>query len=184
MLPSLQFKDDLFSVDEETALLARIDQEAWDTSLKRRVIHFGHAYKYRFGEAPAHVAPCPDWAVALLDACRAANLAIPEVPLEKLQIIVNEYEPGQGIAAHVDDPVRFDNWVVTVTLGSGCGMCFRERGGAGDVEVYLKRRSAYLMTNEARYNWTHEIAARKSDVVNGRRVPRERRVSVTFRSVV
>lgn len=184
MVPSLQFQNDLFSVDEETALLARIDQEPWDTSLKRRVIHYGHAYKYRFGEAPVNVAPCPAWAIALLEKCRAANLPIPEVPLEKLQIIVNEYEPGQGIAAHIDDPMRFDDWVVTITLGSGCGMRFREKGGDGDVEVYLRRRSAYLMTNEARYNWTHEIAARKSDCVDGRRIPRERRVSVTFRSVV
>jgi alkylated DNA repair dioxygenase AlkB len=40
-----------------------------------------------------------------------------------------------------------------------------------------------ILSGEARYDWTHEIPARKSDVINGARQPRTRRVSLTFRTV-
>lgn len=40
-----------------------------------------------------------------------------------------------------------------------------------------------ILSGPARYDWTHEIPARKSDVINGARQPRRRRVSLTFRAV-
>ena len=40
-----------------------------------------------------------------------------------------------------------------------------------------------ILSGEARYDWTHEIPAHKSDMINGARQPRTRRVSLTFRTV-
>lgn len=166
------------------ALIVEIDTGEWETTLSRNVQQFGHRYNYgRRSENPDTVLPIPQWASELFEKCRATGLAIPGVAPETLQVIVNNYEPGQGIAAHIDDPVRFTNWVVTLTLGSGCGMRFKEKGGNGSEEVYLPPRSAYLMRGKARYDWTHEIPARKSDKVEGQRVARGRRISVTFRAV-
>lgn len=184
MVPDLDCHLDILSPEEEAALLAKIDVGEWETTLSRKVQQFGHRYNYgRSSENPVTVQPIPSWASELFEKCRMAGLAIPEVPPETLQVIVNHYEPGQGISAHVDDPVRFTNWVVTITLGSGCGMRFKEKGGEGLEEVYLPRRSAYLMRGKARYNWTHEIPARKSDKIDGQRVARGQRISVTFRAV-
>jgi alkylated DNA repair dioxygenase AlkB len=184
MVPDLDFRLDVLTAEEEAEVIAAIDEASWETTLKRRVQQYGHRYNYgRAQNNPATVLPAPAWATDLFQKCRATGLNVPDVPVEHLQIIVNEYEPGQGISAHVDDSIRFSNWVMTVTLNSGCGMRFREREGPGDQEVFLNPRSAYLMRGQARYSWTHEIAARKTDKVNGRRLARGRRISVTFRAI-
>jgi len=41
-----------------------------------------------------------------------------------------------------------------------------------------------VMGGDARYLWRHSIAARRSDVVDGRGIERDRRVSLTFRTVL
>jgi len=50
-------------------------------------------------------------------------------------------------------------------------------------DLYVAPRSVYIMTGEARYKWKHEMIARKSDIVDGKRVKRERRISITLRNV-
>jgi hypothetical protein len=48
--------------------------------------------------------------------------------------------------------------------------------------LLLPRRSLLTMSDEARYDWQHEIAARKNDRWRGSTIPCTRRLSVTFRS--
>ena len=44
------------------------------------------------------------------------------------QVIVNEYEPGQGIAAHVDCvPSGFSGTIASLSLLSSCTMHFQDR---------------------------------------------------------
>lgn len=62
-------------------------------------------------------------------------------------------------------------------------MELRAEGGDRRCGVGLPARSLLLLRGEARYAWSHGIAARKSDVVDGRLVLRRRRLSVTFRQV-
>jgi hypothetical protein len=49
--------------------------------------------------------------------------------------------------------------------------------------LHLPARSLLILTGEARYEWQHGIAPRRSDKIDGRMVPRGRRVSLTFRQV-
>lgn len=49
--------------------------------------------------------------------------------------------------------------------------------------VYLPPRSLLHLSGEVRYGWTHAIAPRATDVVDGKVCPRGERVSLTFRSV-
>jgi alkylated DNA repair dioxygenase AlkB len=71
--------------------------------------------------------------------------------------------------------------VAAFTLGSGAEMVFR-RGG--EVEsLYVEPGSLYIMSGDARSKWTHEMPGRKSDMVDGKKIPRGRRISVTFRNV-
>ena len=53
-----------------------------------------------------------------------------------------------------------------------------------NIDVYLPPRSLLVLTGESRQLWKHGIAARKSDLVNGVRVKRERRVSLSFREIL
>ena len=49
--------------------------------------------------------------------------------------------------------------------------------------VWLPARSLLLMQDEARFNWSHGIAPRKHDKVDGVLIPRQRRISLTLRQV-
>lgn len=48
----------------------------------------------------------------------------------------------------------------------------------------LAQRSLLCIVDKARYEWKHGIVARKSDAINGKRIQRERRLSLTFRKVI
>jgi alkylated DNA repair dioxygenase AlkB len=52
-----------------------------------------------------------------------------------------------------------------------------------NIAVTLEPRSLLFMSGAARYEWTHEILSRKTDIVAGEKRLRERRVSLTFRKV-
>jgi alkylated DNA repair dioxygenase AlkB len=47
--------------------------------------------------------------------------------------------------------------------------------------MLLEPRSLLILSDEARYEWQHGIARRKTDRCDGRAIPRARRLSVTFR---
>lgn len=91
---------------------------------------------------------------------------------------------------HVDSPASFTGVVAMVSLLESWEMQFRKRRENTKV-VRLERRSATILEGEARYKWTHEIPKRKTEpgpVKPGKkrpsRIPRDRRVSLTFRKVI
>jgi alkylated DNA repair dioxygenase AlkB len=180
--PGARVVPDYLTVEQETALLAEIDARPWLTDLKRRVQHYGYRYDYRSKgvDVSRRLGGLPDWAAVLAARLQADGLieAVPD------QLIVNEYEPGQGIARHVDHVRNFGPTVVSLSLGSGCEMEFGHPESGETRSVYLAPRGAVVLSGPARYEWTHAIAKRKADVVDGKPVPRARRVSMTFRTVV
>ena len=91
---------------------------------------------------------------------------------------VISYDPGVGMHDHYDDNV-YGDWILGLTLGSGCTINFKN--GNKTVPIYLEPRSAYLMTGDARYKWTHGIVEQEFDIVKGEKKKRGRRISMTFR---
>ncbi|MCZ7452357.1 alpha-ketoglutarate-dependent dioxygenase AlkB [Rhizobium rhizogenes] len=180
--PGVVYFSAFLSPDEEAAVAAILDAGAWSTELKRRVQHFGYRYDYkaRTVTPDAYLGPLPQWlgvfAKRLVTAGYCRNL--PD------QVIANEYLPGQGISAHVDCVPCFDDTIVSVSLLSTCEMVFRDLRGSAACGVLLQPRSGVLLRDAGRYGWTHEIPARKSDIVNGVRTARDRRISLTFRKVI
>jgi alkylated DNA repair protein alkB family protein 8 len=104
------------------------------------------------------------------------------------QLTVNLYRPGEGIGSHVDTPSAFGDGLISVSLSGGIVMEFRKVSGAGDGKdkrlVYLPPRSLLLMSGAARYEWEHMIVTRSTDTVNGRVLPRQRRLSLTLRTAL
>jgi alkylated DNA repair dioxygenase AlkB len=100
------------------------------------------------------------------------------------QVIINEYEPGQGIAPHIDRETCFGPVVASLSLAGDTVMEFSKRGTSERVPVFLPNRSLLIITGEARYRWRHGIAQRRFDTVNSLAMPRRRRVSLTFRTVL
>jgi alkylated DNA repair dioxygenase AlkB len=106
------------------------------------------------------------------------------LPMVPDQLIINEYQPGQGIANHVDCEPCFGETIISVSLGSNCVMDFINLKTKEKLEVMLEPRSLVVISGEARHNWTHGIAARKADNFNGIKVERQLRISMTFRNVI
>ena len=80
-----------------------------------------------------------------------------------IQVTVNEYRPGIGIASHVDTHTAFTDGIASVTLGAGC--TFRMQHDPNDESVWLAPRSLLIMSGATRYAWRHSISGRKYDRV-------------------
>jgi alkylated DNA repair dioxygenase AlkB len=179
--PGAIYITEFLSREEEEAIKDRLDAGEWSNTLKRRVQHFGYLYDYRARAvtADAYLGRLPEWLEMFAErlVTRGYFVDLPD------QVIANEYLPGQGISAHVDCVPCFDDTIVSISLLSQCEMVFRERSSSRSLAMLLHPRSGILLKGASRYDWTHEIPARKSDVTDGTKVNRGRRVSLTFRKV-
>jgi alkylated DNA repair dioxygenase AlkB len=164
--------------EEQGRVLAEIDNGLWLGDLRRRVQHYGYKYDYRARiiNHSMRVGPLPPFAADVAERLMSRGL-INEFPD---QAIVNEYQPGQGIGAHVDCETCFRNTIVTVSLGSTCEMDFVSLESSEVRSILLEPGSVLVLRDAGRYRWMHRIMARTSD--HG--VPRGRRVSLTYRNVI
>lgn len=174
VLPGLAHQDGAVTLEEESALISRIDGaelapfrfQQWTG--KRLTRSFGWSYDFETGHfAPTD--PIPDWLAAVrAKAARFAGLD----PTELVQALVIRYDPGATIGWHRDRPV-FEH-VVGISLGAPTKMRFRRRTGAKfeRVSAPLARRSAYHLAGAVRHDWEHSIAAMDQP-----------RWSITFRSL-
>lgn len=174
----LTFRSTFIDRDAETKLLAEIDTRTWSTAMSRRVQHYGWEYDYRARtiRPESYLGPLPQFLQELAGRVGASAGFIPD------QAIINEYTPGQGIAAHVDCEPCFGDTVAMVGLGADIAMDFAHKNSDRVWNFRFARCGLLVIAGEARYDWTHSIARRMSDRQFG--IRRQRRVSVTFRSVV
>lgn len=181
-VPGLRYIDDYIDGVGEQELIATIDRQPWILDLRRRVQHYGYKYDYR-SKVIDHsmlLGPLPEWLERLAVRLYRENW-VEEIPD---QVIVNEYTPGQGITPHIDCKPCFAETIASLSVGAACLMAFANKTLGQSYSVILERRSLLVMSGIARYEWTHSIPARKRDVLDGRTVPRERRLSLTFRKVI
>ena len=163
-------------------LLNQIDKQQWHYFSKRRYQHYGVKYDYETGKLNRDImSELPEWLSRLSHKLHKDG-HIPEVPN---QVFVNEYQPGQGIGGHIDREPWFKDTIIALSLGSSCIMDFTNQSDkTKKVPVWLAPRSIAVLTEAARYTWLHGIPARKSDVWDGRKYARQRRISLTFRRVI
>lgn len=206
--PGLALLPDFITSEEETSLLAFLDAQPWRTDLSRRTMHYGGTYclmpprdatpaeRDAIASTIITASPIPPEVNFILERMIAAGLYSPYT--KPSYCIVNEYLPGQGISAHVEN-FRFGEPVCSLTLAGSDIMRFHELEEAHDgsvrsgrvkegkrtgrrADVRLKRRSLCVLRGKARKQWQHEI-------VRGRKAQGDgekgwRRVSLTFRTDV
>ena len=179
-IPGLLYIPGYISPTRHDELLREIDAQPWRGDLARRTQHYGYVYDYRAKkvDAAAFVGALPPWLQPIADQLHLDQL-IDHAPD---QAIINEYEPGQGIASHVDCVPCFGNAVISLSLGSAVVMDFKRQ--ERHIPVLLEPCGLVVLRQQARYEWTHGIAKRRSDTYNGQRIERGRRISITFRTVV
>ncbi|KOY87178.1 DNA repair protein [bacterium 336/3] len=180
-IQGLIYISNFISEEEEKSLIHQIDNATWLNDLKRRVQHYGYKYDYqkRKIDASMKIGDLPDW---------IENLAISiyekgYIPYKADQVIVNEYLAGQGIAHHIDCEPCFDDTIASLSLGSFCTMEFISKDKTLKSEIFLEPQSLLIMADEARYEWLHGIKAKKSDIIEGKKKVRDRRLSLTFRKI-
>lgn len=173
-----------FLSEQESQLFKEcVDGETWEPMGQRRILQYGHVY-HRGTEKVSEIVPTrpmPSWCRLL--AQKIVNhegwSAFPD------QVIINEYQPGQGIGRHVDDPELFGPSVAVVSLGGPALLEF-SRADSTDHNRYsilLEPGSLLVLSGEARYGWRHEIKRRSSDRLGDLLHQRGRRISITFRTM-
>ena len=174
VIPGLKYEDQVISRAEEQQLLTHL--MALDLAPfrfhrfvgNRKTQSFG--WRYDFDDASfTRTEPIPDW----LDPLRRKAAAFARVePADFTHVLLARYDPGAGIGWHRDRDV-FDR-VVGVSLGSPATLRFRQRilTGFRRASLELAPRSAYLLSEESRWEWEHRIT------------PGEQlRFSITFRTM-
>jgi alkylated DNA repair dioxygenase AlkB len=170
-IPGLRYVPHYVSSADEAAFVAAINRAPWNTEWNRRRQSYGSSYG-----SSRRTLPIPKWGLQL--AQRLFEDGVTPVPFDHM--LVNEYEPGQGIAMH-RDYAPFGATVVSISLLSPCVMDFRQIEPPCKEQLLLERHSLLVLSDTARYEWQHGIAARKTDIWNGIRIQRSRRLSITFR---
>lgn len=161
------------NMNEEAELLYEIHRLEWQDVVmhgmkaKRKVAHFGMDYKFGSREVSSGE-KIPEFLNPLLTKIEK-EFSIPKSDIE--EVLVSHYPPGAPIGWHLDAPM-FEK-VIGISLLSSCEMRFRKREERKFAfKKVLQKRSAYLLSGEARWQWQHHIPPVK-----------EERYSVTFRTI-
>lgn len=176
-IPGLYYLPNALTPEQEKYFFSYLDgpNATWegvtDSAVSRLVQHYGYRYDYKRRTVSGPTHPIPEEWKSILGLGYRWN-----------QVLVNEYYPGQGISAHIDAPVYGDT-IICYTIGSGATMRFTNEDTGETVDVYVAPRSVYIMSGESRYTWKHELVGRKTNRVNGKIIPRDRRISITLRWV-
>ena len=182
IISGLSYVSDYISTALEKVLIEQIDAQPWITELKRRVQHYGYKYDYKARGITQdfRIGAIPDWLAGLCADLRTQGY-FAQTPD---QVIINEYQPGQGISPHIDCVPCFGETIASLSLGSPCVMDFMHPQSGAKSSMLLEPRSLLVLSDDARYAWQHGIAARKSDRYDGHLISRARRISLTFRKVI
>ena len=187
-IPGIDYREVFLNPDECDEIVRMINDQPWRNDLSRRVQHYGWRYDYASkGVAEdTRLGPLPDWLLSIAERLHQEGFfeGVPD------QVIINEYQPGQGIAPHIDRET-FGPTVATISLCDCWPMEFTPIGTKtdhnGKSELFLSVGSLLVLKGDARNKWLHGIAKRKSDKHEPQkkeRRPRQRRISVTFRTVI
>ena len=182
-VPGLKFVEGFLTPEQQAYCVKRVDaaESEWRNDLSRRVQHYGWRYDYkaRAITPDMHIGELPDWLIDIAQRLYEETGLYDRVPE---QVIVNEYLPGQGIATHIDH-LGFGPTVCTISLLDDWEMDFSERW-QDKSPALLQRGSCVLLTGPSRSTWQHGIAPRQTETSEDGRRKRQRRLSLTFRTVV
>ena len=168
----------------QRALIDCIDTNPWRADLERRVQHYGWRYDYRTKTVTPDMdlGPLPYWVDEVATRLYTETKLFDRVPD---QAIVNEYQPGQGIALHADRQC-FGDTIATLSLGDDWETRLRPVRGTAreDRRIMLARGSVLILTADSRSRWMHGIDRRRTEKSPRGQRGRRRRLSLTFRTML
>ena len=133
--PSVWHLPDWITPDEEASLTRCADgapPERWTRLRGRRLQNLGGLPKPP--PEGMHAEPLPPWVASVCDALVAAGVFDADAPPN--HVLLNEYQPGQGIDAHRDGPLYAPR-VAILSLCSHCAFEFLRNDAARDAVCSL-----------------------------------------------
>lgn len=182
----LYYIENYIDEEQEEELIKKIDELKWyplsNNKNSRKVQHYGYKYNYTTRNIYEKTTKIPSFLKLLqnelTDICQELNLINHDEKFN--QCIINNYEEGQGISAHIDR-TEYGSVIGCFIINSGSSIIFRKKDKIK--EKYINNKSLYIMSGDSRYKWTHEIPNRKKDNYKDKIYKRNRRISITFRIV-
>ncbi|KAI4877777.1 hypothetical protein NFI96_033000, partial [Prochilodus magdalenae] len=173
----VEVRENFITEEEENALLQELEP-----GLKKKRYEFDHwddaIHGYRETERLQWGSAC----AALLSRVRA--VAFPEGSPLLGPVHVLDLDKAGYIKPHVDSVKFCGSTIAGLSLLSDSVMrLVREENSADWVDLLLSRRSLYIVRDEARFKFTHEILKDEESFFSGQRVPRLRRISVICRNL-
>lgn len=157
-ISGLTLIDSFLSNDEVEKLKTFLEESKdWQHTVRgvnksRAVLQFGYSYPYRAGAKLTKTIPIPNEFKFIIKRIQALE---PTSKFHPNQVIVNRYYKNQGITKHIDHTKFFGKSICCLTIGSTGIMVFRQGKEAYNIKV--QERSLYIMREDARYKWTHEM---------------------------
>lgn len=168
----LIFLENYITEEDEKNMYAMMEENEWVPKENRLVQQYNFSYSYvppyKLKSAP--VAPEILKTIANTLPALESNGTL-NAPNTKWQIIINRYLKGEGISPHIDHVKLFSDKVYCITLGSPATMRFT--CDAEKYDLVPSNRSMYVMTEDARYKWKHQMMPLKHGT----------RYSITFRAI-
>uniref|UniRef100_A0A3P9H6E3 Alpha-ketoglutarate-dependent dioxygenase alkB homolog 7, mitochondrial n=1 Tax=Oryzias latipes TaxID=8090 RepID=A0A3P9H6E3_ORYLA len=163
--------------EEEAALLRELEP-----GLKKKRYEFDHwddaIHGYRETERSSWGPACED----ILNRVRSAAFADGRPLLGPVHVL--DLDKAGYIKPHIDSVKFCGSTIAGLSLLSDSIMrLVKEDDPNKQLDLLLTRRSLYILRDQARYNFTHEILKDEESVFSGQKVPRHRRISVICRNL-
>lgn len=163
--------------EEEGALLRELEP-----GLKKKRYEFDHwdnaIHGYRETERVSWGAVCEE----ILN--RVRSVAFPEGSPLLGPVHILDLDKTGFIKPHIDSVKFCGSTIAGLSLLSDSVMRLVKEDSTDEwLDLLLPRHSLYILRNQARYNFTHEILKDEESVFNGQKVPRQRRISVICRNL-
>ncbi|CAI9739727.1 alpha-ketoglutarate-dependent dioxygenase alkB homolog 7, mitochondrial-like [Octopus vulgaris] len=172
---NVEIHEDFLSLEEHESLLAEIEPY-----LKRLRYEYDHWDDAIHGYRETERKQWNDSNTKILDRVKSVAFQPPEAPLPFVHVL--DINKDGYIKPHVDS-VRFcGRTIAGLSLLSESVMrlvCEKDKSKSGD--ILLLPRSLYILRDQARFDYTHEVLPDKTSMFKGNHIPRSRRISVISR---
>ncbi|XP_056263046.1 alpha-ketoglutarate-dependent dioxygenase alkB homolog 7, mitochondrial [Pseudoliparis swirei] len=163
--------------EEEEALLRELEP-----GLKKKRYEFDHwdnaIHGYRETERARWGAACEE----VMNRVRSAAFTEGGPLLGPVHVL--DLDKTGYIKPHIDSVKFCGSTIAGLSLLSDSIMRLVKEDATGEwMDLLLPRLSLYILRDQARYNFTHQILRDEESVFNGQKVPRLRRVSVICRNL-
>ncbi|XP_078478996.1 alpha-ketoglutarate-dependent dioxygenase alkB homolog 7, mitochondrial [Lampetra planeri] len=173
-------------VEVRTGFITEEDEEAFlrelEPGLKKKRYEFDHwddaIHGYRETERVRWGAACEE----VLTRVRSVVFADGSKLLGPVHVL--DLDKTGYIKPHIDSVKFCGSTIAGLSLLSDSIMrLVKEDSPSQWLDLLLPRRSLYILRDQARYNFTHEILKDEESVFNGQRVPRQRRIAIICRNL-